>query len=169
MCSENIRWCILVDREYDDDINYEDYRNKFDETCQGTVPVAIDIIFKSNSFEDAIRRAVSLGGDADTLGAIVGSIAEHIWGIPNYMIDSAMSYLPAEMQKVVKEFYAKCESRETYKPRHAEKEERQKEEIKTIMRWKLMLGNINRAINGKSLLPDKSKVATSADWKAEQI
>jgi ADP-ribosylglycohydrolase len=165
----DITTCILVDGEYDDDINYEDYRNKFDETCQGTVPVAIDIIFKSNSFEDAIRRAVSLGGDADTLGAIVGSIAEHIWGIPNYMIDSAMSYLPAEMQKVVKEFYAKCESRETYKPRHAEKKERQKEEIKTIMQWKLMLGNINRAINGKSLLPDKSKVATSADWKAEQI
>ena len=50
-------------------------RNKFDETCQGTVPVALWIVLHSKSFEDAIRQAVSLGADADTLGAIVGSIA----------------------------------------------------------------------------------------------
>ena len=63
----------------DFDLNLEDYRNKFDETCQGTVPVAFAIIMHSTSFEDAIRKAVSLGGDADTLGAIVGSIAEALW------------------------------------------------------------------------------------------
>jgi ADP-ribosylglycohydrolase len=56
--------------------------NKFDETCQGTVPVALKIISMATCFEDAVRLAVSLGADADTLGAITGSIAEAIWGIP---------------------------------------------------------------------------------------
>jgi ADP-ribosylglycohydrolase len=89
---------------YDININKKDVINKFDETCQGTVPVALWIISNSHSFEDAIRKAVSLGADADTLGAIVGSIAEVIWGIPKWMKERAMSYLPEAMQEVVKEF-----------------------------------------------------------------
>lgn len=56
-----------------------------EETCQGTVPVALWIIGQSTSFEDAVRKAVALGADADTLGAIVGSIAEAICGIPQSM------------------------------------------------------------------------------------
>ena len=86
-------------------IDLKKYRNKFDETCQGTVPVALWIVLHSNSFEDAIRQAVSLGGDSDTLGAIVGSIAEALWGIPEWMIDKALSYLPNEMKLVVNEFH----------------------------------------------------------------
>lgn len=159
---------LFVDYDYED-LNYEDYRNIFDETCQGTVPAALDIICKSNSFEDAIRRAVSLGADADTLGAIVGSIAEHIWGIPDYMIDAAMSHLPTEMQHIVNEFYEKCNRRATYKPRRAEKERLQKEEFKTLMHWKLCLGNINKAIKGESTLPRKEKVATLSDWNTESM
>ena len=64
---------------YNINIKKEDVVNRFDETCQGTVPVALWIIGESTSFEDAIRKAVSLGADADTLGAIVGGIAEAIW------------------------------------------------------------------------------------------
>ncbi len=90
---------------YDIEINKADVVNKFDETCQGTVPVALWIIGESTSFEDAIRKAVSLGADADTLGAIVGSIAEAIWGIPEWMKEKALSYLPDEMKSVVSEFY----------------------------------------------------------------
>lgn len=86
------------------ELNLDDYRNKFDETCQGTVPVALYIVMTSSSFEDAIRRAVSLGADADTLGAIVGSIAEAIWGIPEWMKTKALSYLPEDMKDVVTEF-----------------------------------------------------------------
>ena len=78
--------------------------NKFDETYQGTVPVALWIISRSNSFEDAIRRAVCLGADADTLGAIVGSIAEVIWDIPNDIRKKALDYLPMEMQNIVRAF-----------------------------------------------------------------
>ena len=90
---------------YDIDICREDVENRFDETCQGTVPVALWIIYKSKSFEDAIRRAVSLGADADTLGAIVGGIAEAIWGIPTEMQIEALRYLPSDMKKVVIQFY----------------------------------------------------------------
>jgi ADP-ribosylglycohydrolase len=86
-------------------VSIEEHRNKFDETCQGTVPVALAIILNSTSFEDAIRQAVSLGADADTLGAIVGSIAEALWGIPEWMKQKALSYLPDEMKAVVLEFH----------------------------------------------------------------
>ena len=85
-------------------LDIEQYRNKFDETCQGTVPVALWIVMNSKSFEDAIRQAVSLGADADTLGAIVGSIAEALWGIPEWMKQKAMSYLPDDMKAVVLKF-----------------------------------------------------------------
>lgn len=73
--------------------------------CSGTVPVALWIIGQSTSFEDAVRRAVSLGADADTLGAIVGSIAEVIWGIPEEMQMKALEYLPNDMKSVVLRFY----------------------------------------------------------------
>lgn len=86
-------------------LNIEDYRNKFDETCNGTVPPALWIIMHSTSFEDAIRQAVSLGADADTIGAIVGSIAEALWGIPEWMKKKALTYLPKEMRDVVSEFH----------------------------------------------------------------
>lgn len=90
---------------YDININKTDVINRFDETCQGTVPVALWIISISNSFEDAVRKAVSLGADADTLGAIVGSIAEAIWGIPLDIRKSIKSFLPEEMNDIVIEFY----------------------------------------------------------------
>jgi ADP-ribosylglycohydrolase len=90
---------------YNINIRKEDVINRFDETCQGTVPVALWIIGESTSFEDAVRKAVSLGADADTLGAIVGSIAEAIWGIPMDMQIQAMEYLPTDMRRVVLQFY----------------------------------------------------------------
>lgn len=79
-------------------------RNTFDETCQGCVPLAFSILFKSKNFEDAIRRTIAYGGDSDTLGAIVGSLAEAAFGIPNEYKKIAMTYLPREMRKVVIEF-----------------------------------------------------------------
>lgn len=87
--------------DYNINICKKDVENIFDETCQGTVPVALWIIKQSTDFEDAIRRAVSLGADADTLGAIVGSIAEAIWGIPEDIKDSALSYLDDRMKNLL--------------------------------------------------------------------
>ena len=93
--------------KYDINIKKENVINKFDETCQGTVPVALWIIGQSTSFEDAVRKAVALGADADTLGAIVGSIAEAIWGIPREMKLQALEYLPSDMKEVVTRLYSR--------------------------------------------------------------
>lgn len=66
---------------------------RFQGSCQGTVPYALEAFFESTSFEDAIRNAISIGGDSDTLGAITGSIAEAFYGIPEEMIEVANRYL----------------------------------------------------------------------------
>jgi len=92
---------------YNIDLRKEDVTNRFDETCQGTVPVALWIINQSKGFEDAIRRAVSLGADADTLGAIVGSIAEAIWGIPEDIKVKAISFLDDRMKSLLRK-WRKC-------------------------------------------------------------
>ena len=81
----------------------------FDETCQGCVPLAFDILLKSSSFEDAIRQAISYGGDSDTLGAIVGSMAEAIFRVPDEFRDKALTYLPSEMIDVITKFETKYE------------------------------------------------------------
>jgi ADP-ribosylglycohydrolase len=79
--------------------------NKFDETSQGTVPVALKVISMARNYEDAVRMAVGLGADADTLGAIVGSIAEAIWGIPLNIRHQIEDYLPKDMFQVLSQFY----------------------------------------------------------------
>lgn len=79
-------------------------RGVFDETCQGCVPLAFYICSQASSFEDAIRKAVVYGGDSDTLGAIVGSLAEARFGVPENMIQEALQYLPGEMRDVYFKF-----------------------------------------------------------------
>lgn len=86
----------------------------FDETCQGTVPVACKIICEASSFEDAIRRAILQGGDSDTLGAITGSIAEAIWEIPKEILNFVACYLTDEMADVVCRFYSAIQNSERY-------------------------------------------------------
>ena len=81
--------------------------NDFDETCQGTMPIVFGIINKANSFEQAIRYAIAVGGDSDTIGAIVGGIAEAIWGVPEQIQIEAMRYLPDDMVRVINQFNEK--------------------------------------------------------------
>ena len=76
----------------------------FNETCQGTVPQAIVAFLESEDFEDAIRNAVSIGGDSDTIAAITGAIAEAYYGIPQELVDKARSYLPDEFLSIIDEF-----------------------------------------------------------------
>lgn len=84
--------------------NGDYYAGVFDETCQGTVPVCLKIMTASISFEDAIRRAISWGGDSDTIGAIVGSMAEARWGIPKEIHVELFDRLPDTMVNVISEF-----------------------------------------------------------------
>lgn len=79
----------------------------FNETCQGTVPEAITCFLESHSFEDAIRKGISIGGDSDTIGAIVGGIAEAFYGIPKNLEEKAITYLPEDILKVLSEFRKK--------------------------------------------------------------
>ena len=79
-------------------------RGKWAETCQECVPLAFRIVLDSDSFEDAIRNAVSYGGDSDTMGAIVGSIAQPFFGIPQEIKEKALNYLPLDMKNVVTKF-----------------------------------------------------------------
>ena len=77
---------------------------EFNETCQDTVPQAIEAFLESTSFEDAIRNAISIGGDSDTLAAITGSIAEAYYGIPTDIRKHALTYLDERLLKILIEF-----------------------------------------------------------------
>ena len=79
--------------------NYE-----FNETCQETVPQAMMAFFESNNFEDAIRNAISIGGDSDTLAAITGSIAEVYYGIPIEIRKYAIKFLDETLLKILLDF-----------------------------------------------------------------
>ncbi|MCD7822868.1 MAG: ADP-ribosylglycohydrolase family protein [Oscillospiraceae bacterium] len=74
---------------------------EFNETCQETVPQAIVAFLDSNDFEDALRNAISLGGDSDTLAAITCSIAEAAYGIPDWIREKALSYLDETLLDVL--------------------------------------------------------------------
>lgn len=80
----------------------EDY--KFNETCQATVPQAIMAFLESSCFEDAIRNAVSIGGDSDTLAAITGGIAETYYGIPVDIRKHALTFLDERLLKILINF-----------------------------------------------------------------
>ena len=77
---------------------------RFNESCQETVPQAITAFLESSGFEHAVRLAVSLGGDSDTLAAITGSIAEACYGIPAAMRERALAILPLRIAETLLAF-----------------------------------------------------------------
>ena len=111
---DKIRRRIEKDFSYDLSMSIEELRPRYswqglDEagnggTCQGSVPQAIICALEAKDFEDAVRNAISIGGDSDTIGCITGSIAEALYGIPNDIRQKGLSYLPNEFKKVIDEF-----------------------------------------------------------------
>lgn len=77
---------------------------QYTESCQGTVPEAIVCALEATDFEDALRNAVSLGGDADTLAAIAGAIAEARFGVSAELEATIRGYLPEAMIGCLNEF-----------------------------------------------------------------
>lgn len=77
---------------------------QFNETCQETVPQALMAFFESTGFEDAVRNAVSIGGDSDTIAAITGGIAEAYYGIPASIRKYALTFLDEDLLKIVVAF-----------------------------------------------------------------
>lgn len=76
----------------------------YDVTCQGSVPQALEAFFESTDFEDAIRNAISIGGDSDTIAAITGSIAEAYYGVPDDIRKQALSFLDERLTQTVLDF-----------------------------------------------------------------
>jgi len=77
----------------------------FDSSCQGTVPEAIISFLESENFEDAIRKAISLGGDSDTLACITGGIAQAFYkDIPEYITDNVRKRLNKDLLDILDEF-----------------------------------------------------------------
>ena len=87
-----------------DEIRPTYYRGKMLNTCQNSVPQALQCFFESTSFEDTVRNAVSLGGDSDTLCAIAASIADAYYGIPDEIAQSAARYLDDNLRKILASF-----------------------------------------------------------------
>ena len=99
----------ISDNYYDLDFTIDQIRPtyKFNETCQETVPQAIEAFLESTDFEDAIRIAVSLGGDSDTVAAITGSLAEAYYGVPNALRVEAETFLDERLKAILERFEAK--------------------------------------------------------------
>ena len=97
-------------RQYcEPDFTLDEIRPDYDfvETCQGTVPQALEAFFESAGFEDAIRNAVSIGGDSDTIADMTGAIAEAYYGADREMKDNALSYLDYDLLDIAEEFERK--------------------------------------------------------------
>lgn len=94
---------------YDLDFKLDDIRADYDFeiSCQGTLPPAIVAFLEAGSFEEAIRNAISIGGDSDTLAAITGAIAEVYFGIPEELKTKARSYIPTDLVEIVDAFEQK--------------------------------------------------------------
>ena len=94
---------------YNIDFTLDEIREEYDfyEICQKSVPQAIEAFFESESFEDAIRNAISIGGDSDTIAAITGTIAEAYYGVDDDMKETALSYLDDYLLDIAEKFSKK--------------------------------------------------------------
>ena len=97
-----------VERRFNYDLSFtlDDVRPTyaFDSSCAGTVPQAIVAFMESSDFESAVRLAISLGGDCDTLACIAGSIAAAFYGVPNHIREQTLARLDEPLSEIVVEF-----------------------------------------------------------------
>lgn len=103
---QDIKKHIETRYDYFLDFKLDDIREsyQFDESSAGTVPPAIVAFLESTDFEDAIRNAISIGGDSDTLAAITGSIAEAFYGVPDDIMGDTLKYLTDDLRAIVRNF-----------------------------------------------------------------
>ena len=96
----------IVKHYYPIDFTLDEIRDHycFNETCQDTVPQALEAFFESNGFEDAIRNAISIGGDSDTIACMAGSVAAAFFGIPKDIREAAQPFLEGEVKRVYQAF-----------------------------------------------------------------
>ncbi len=113
--SRSRRYSLSALKEYEEKYYYKIEKN-YDEllhsystsfTCDGTCPASFTCFYESSDFEDAIRRAVSIGGDSDTIASITGSLAEAYYSIPLSIKERIMTMLDEEEKKIVVSFYSR--------------------------------------------------------------
>ena len=105
---EEIKSVIIRDY-YSLDFTLDEIRSdyEFDVSCQGSVPQALEAFMESTSFEDAIRNAVSIGGDSDTIAAICGAVAGAFYGVPDDIRTKAAAFLPSHLLETLHSFESK--------------------------------------------------------------
>jgi type I restriction enzyme M protein len=96
----------FVAKYYTIDFTFDEIRPtyEFNETCHDTVPQAMQAFFESTSFEDAIRNAISIGGDSDTLAAITGAVAEAYYGMTEREVRNVTTILDRTLLKILEDF-----------------------------------------------------------------
>lgn len=96
----------IEDNYYDLDFTVEEIRPRYshDMTCEGSVPQAIVCFLDSVDYEDAVRNAISLGGDGDTQACIAGAIAEAFYGIPDELEEKVWDYIDGTLQEYYWEY-----------------------------------------------------------------
>jgi ADP-ribosylglycohydrolase len=107
---DEIKKFVMNTFQYNLDRKLDDIRPhyKFDVSCQGSVPEAIIAFLESTDFENAVRLAISIGGDSDTIACITGGIAEAYYQtIPDYIIENSLKLLPPELIEIIKKFSMK--------------------------------------------------------------
>ena len=77
---------------------------QYEISCQNSVPQALEAFFESTSFEDAVRNAISIGGDSDTIAAITGSVAGAYYGVPDEIRNAALEYLDDSLKEILINF-----------------------------------------------------------------
>lgn len=114
---EKIKSYIELKYGYDLNYNLEELQRtyKFTSKAKESVPQAIFCFLESNDFEDAIRKAISIGGDSDTIAAITGSIAEAYYEIDEKLIKEVEKYLPEYIINITNEFYKRIGKEEPFK------------------------------------------------------
>lgn len=105
--ADRIRAAIASGYGYDMSRSVDEIRRtyRYNETCQGTVPEALICALEARDFEDAIRNAISIGGDSDTIAAIAGPVAEARFGIPEHLADAGRRFLPEPMAVILARLY----------------------------------------------------------------
>ncbi len=102
----------IIEKKFNYDLSrsIDDIREvyKFDVSCQGSVPEAIIAFLESADFEDAIRTAISIGGDSDTIACMTGAISQAFYqSIPNHLVLQTMQKLPTDFKKIIDQFEEK--------------------------------------------------------------
>lgn len=105
-CSKEEIYDYIVQNYYSLNESVEQIRitSHFDETCQVTVPIAIRCFYESESFEDCLRLAISVGGDSDTIAAMACSIAEAYYGVPEEIREKVLTFVPQELKDILFRF-----------------------------------------------------------------